>query len=58
MSKKDLHIVAGDQGSRQGLQCGKSTLTGEPGSIVSVGASWDMKNCPLGVKQRVDPLDK
>jgi hypothetical protein len=35
--------VAGDQGSRQGHQCSEASLTGEPGSIVSVGASLEQE---------------
>jgi hypothetical protein len=33
------------------MRCSKTSLTGEPGSIVSLGVS-------LGRKQMVDPLDQ
>jgi hypothetical protein len=39
-----LPIVAGDQGSRQCHQCGETSLTGEPGSIVILGAQ-DANHC-------------
>jgi hypothetical protein len=39
-------IMAGDQGSRQGHQCRGTSLTGESGSIVSVGASPGRKPLP------------
>ncbi len=54
-------IVAADQGSPQGQQCSKTWLTGEPGSIVRVGASLEREPLPpwpLGGKQTVDPLDQ
>jgi hypothetical protein len=36
-------IIAGDQRAHQGHQCSKTLLTGEPGSILSVGASLGRK---------------
>ncbi len=39
-------IVAGDQVSCQGHQCSETSLTGEPSSLVSVGASPERKPLP------------
>ncbi len=50
-------IIASDQGSRRGHQCGKTSFMGEPGFIVSVGASPGCEPLPLGGKV-VDPLDQ
>ncbi len=45
-SKQRGLIIASDQGSCLGHQCRETLLTGETGSIVSVGASRDANHCP------------
>jgi hypothetical protein len=39
-------IIASNQGSCWGHQCSETTLTGEPGSIVSLGASLGQELLP------------
>jgi hypothetical protein len=38
-SRAKKPIIAVDQGSCRGHKCSETSLTGDPGSIVSVGAS-------------------